>query len=1083
MAIFGPQDANPRHTRVVFVARITLIVLFTLAVVGGGCAGTPRPAIDGDGARTRAQQDLRLQVQLGHQTGADRVELSPDGELLATASRYGSVIKLWDLRSGLILNELVCHSGGVVDLEFTRGGERLFSVGHSGEICEWTVSTGELGRIVRSDPLPMSPEDNEPLSGFSMSSDGSVLFALQGMKRTPRIWTEQPEYLGLDQADVTRVEFSSDRSTILVQNGKGSNAQVELIDVSRTAVREFEKPAEIVDVGPSRQQFAVRIEGAVHVHDFTDGSRLASLPVDAGAEVTLLSGGLVVAKTRTGLDVYSSETGARQSQVEVEPRSNGEVWAVSRDGALAATGDPVQPSIHVYDLHTGKRVAEFETTAKALVFSGDASRLVVNNAEGTEFWDVKGGVRTSFVPSSGMKKKGGGLFEQASHVPAISDDGSMLCVGHPDGRVEVWDLRTLTRIRELSAGSLAVDAVAFSPDGRWLAVGTRSRLQVLDLRDGTVVHERAISAKEVMFDDTGQKLAAGGTVLEVGSWNESGRVNMGFPNELFIDRRDGNTRHFYAVEGATVTYERQVKRGARAYETVESVVFRGHRGTVQRLSLSRDRRWLASSTRHGVTRVWDTETGTAISLLSRDNQWILWSDDGFFDASPGGTGLLAAVAGQRAFPLGQLALVRNRPSRVLAVHGGSEALREHFERVYERRLERSGLGQLRDAEAGFDGLPTARMTSADSTGGVASIEFELRSSAGLAGYRVFVDGTPETRAWVPVGGETSTHEVDVELRTGSNRIQVAAIDRSGAESFRAQVTLEREEPHPSRLFYVGLGVSDYRHSGERLPDLQWAAQDARDLEAAFALQRSSEREVSTLTLTDADVDMAVLDRVRQFLATATIHDDVVFFVAGHGVRIGDVDGEYFYLTSVSDPSSLASTSLAFAELERVLYESPARRKLMLLDTCQSGEDIDYEAIAGTTDTTTRARAARGLVLNTGNDVTRRPTISSVDRLIYANLFSRSGTVVLASSTGRESSLESAIWENGAYSEVLLEALFGAADTDADGVVSVAELRRFVVREVPRLTEGRQHPLLHSDNPEGRMGFEVATTDSGPVDEP
>src|SRR5262249_30694334 len=57
----------------------------------------------------------------------------------------------------------------------------------------------------------------------------------------------------------------------------------------------------------------------------------------------------------------------------------------------------------------------------------------------------------------------------------------------------------------------------------------------------------------------------------------------------------------------------------------------------------------------------------------------------------------------------------------------------------------------------------------------------------------------------------------------------------------------------------------------------------------------------------------------------------------------------------------------------------------------------------------------------------------------------------------EQSKEQSSLAHGAFTYAVLEGLRGAADSDADGALTVSELFGYVARRVPSLTQGRQHP--------------------------
>jgi hypothetical protein len=87
-----------------------------------------------------------------------------------------------------------------------------------------------------------------------------------------------------------------------------------------------------------------------------------------------------------------------------------------------------------------------------------------------------------------------------------------------------------------------------------------------------------------------------------------------------------------------------------------------------------------------------------------------------------------------------------------------------------------------------------------------------------------------------------------------------------------------------------------------------------------------------------------------------------------------------------------------------------------------------------------------------------------ERYIYNDLTRRTGTIVLSSSSGNERSWESADIQNGVFTKEVLRAMVtNVADANRDGLVSIDELRSYVVGTVPQRTYDQQHPSVDRDN--------------------
>ena len=70
-------------------------------------------------------------------------------------------------------------------------------------------------------------------------------------------------------------------------------------------------------------------------------------------------------------------------------------------------------------------------------------------------------------------------------------------------------------------------------------------------------------------------------------------------------------------------------------------------------------------------------------------------------------------------------------------------------------------------------------------------------------------------------------------------------------------------------------------------------------------------------------------------------DVVIVFVAGHGVLDEKLD--FYFGTYDMDFNNPKGRGLSYDELESVIEDIPARRKLILMDACHAGE-LDKEDV-------------------------------------------------------------------------------------------------------------------------------------------
>jgi uncharacterized caspase-like protein len=321
-------------------------------------------------------------------------------------------------------------------------------------------------------------------------------------------------------------------------------------------------------------------------------------------------------------------------------------------------------------------------------------------------------------------------------------------------------------------------------------------------------------------------------------------------------------------------------------------------------------------------------------------------------------------------------------------------------------------------------------------------------------------------------GRSAEADLTVPLVPGRNKIQVSALNQAGVESLRQTLyTHSSADPGPGDIWVIAIGVSHYQNSRY---DLRYAAKDAGDMAGLFQSRKSADQaqgSVHLLSVTDAQVTREGIRAARDWLRAAKPQDLVVVFAAGHGMT--DAEQNYFFGTFDIDPQHPATHGLPFEEFESLLDGITPLKKLLLVDTCFSGE-IERDEVAtvapaaGEGKVTMRAfKAWRGVKVQADTAAPAAASLPAYARFQqdwFADLRRGTGAAVISSSSGNEFSLEGEQWQNGVFTYAVLQGLkSGKADRNGDGVVTVSELEAYVIETVRTLTAGAQTPTVRREN--------------------
>ncbi|GAB4392406.1 MAG: hypothetical protein Tsb0032_07930 [Kiloniellaceae bacterium] len=296
------------------------------------------------------------------------------------------------------------------------------------------------------------------------------------------------------------------------------------------------------------------------------------------------------------------------------------------------------------------------------------------------------------------------------------------------------------------------------------------------------------------------------------------------------------------------------------------------------------------------------------------------------------------------------------------------------------------------------------------------------------------------QGWDQEGEAVPVHEIPETRRPEVIRLVVQEMGTPGAiavaELAKIREAIQRRTGTAApgaRLHILTIGVSDYGDAAKHLR-LKFAAQDANDLAAALLnTQASLYAEVKPQLLHDKYANrrgiLNALKSMREAMAQNEPGRDLaVIHFSGHGALI---DGEFYLLpydVNAADQVAIIATALPASVFRKQLAQlGQYGRVLVLLDACHSGGAM-----------------ANGEAL-------------PVDASLLGATLVGSNITVLTSSTSVQLSREDPLWGNGAFTEILLEALGSRADSNSNGLISVSELTGYLTRHVRALTGGAQVP--------------------------
>jgi WD40 repeat protein len=432
------------------------VVLFSPdgRLLASGARDDPVKVWDADIGRQRYALDQ-------HGGALYAVMFSPDGQVLAT-SEWSGEIRLWQTSTGRLLKELHGHADRVHCCHFSPDGRLLCSCQEGGVVCLWAVPDGVLLSVFRA----------HPSGTFSalFSPDGRS-FATAGGDGSVKVWEVPGDVayrpFGRTAGPVENVLLGPQGRIVLRSNSAGVEAWDRGPEGGESACL-FRTEGNCLCCALSSDGQALayaQADGVVRLRDLAHGrDRLTLAPLRATAAPQTLAftpdGARLGVAYRDGtLRIWHAASGQEQ-RADFKPNPPALVLFPNETTAAVAA----YPTLRFWDLERqewrGKELKLHNVTDLAISPTG---RLLAAACEDRTI--------RLFDPATGESRgEWIGHRDRVTGV-AFAPDGKTLASGDASGTLRLWHVATGQELFVLEdRRRLAINSLAFSPDGRVLAV-------------------------------------------------------------------------------------------------------------------------------------------------------------------------------------------------------------------------------------------------------------------------------------------------------------------------------------------------------------------------------------------------------------------------------------------------------------------------------------------------------------------------------------------------------------------------------------------------------------------------------------
>ncbi|MCB1157698.1 MAG: caspase family protein [Leptospiraceae bacterium] len=1044
----------------------------------------------------------------GHTNGVSGVQLSKDGKKLISYSE-DNTIKIWEMETGKLIHSLEGHTNGVSGVQLTKDEKKIISYSWDDTIRIWVVGSGKLihfleGHTNRVEGVQLTKDEKKIIS---YSADGTI-----------KIWEIKTGKLihsleGHNSIiELAQFEINKKKLIYTVRNliNKKYTIKIREMETGKIihSLEGHTDPISGVQLTKNEKKIISYSEydKTIKIWDMESGKLIHSLEGHINwikrVQLTKDEKKIISYSNDRTIKIWDMETGRLLKSLEIKEPLSGLIFTKDEKKIISYCRD--NNSVQIWDILSGKLLQSLNGHTKyteghvlytnGVLLTEDEKKLISYSGYMigiVKIWDIKyWSIFSIFNNKSGkLLQSFEGHTGNINGVLLTKDENKLISYS-ADGTIKIWNIKTGELQTTLEGTSAILRVQLAKSEKKLISYSYDRKIKIWSIDSGKLLHSFEHFSSEIIkyiFKEEFNLLISFSKDSSIRYWNTD-------TGELLVTQllfNDGHSMYYtpenyYMVTNESVLNYVSFKKEGKVYDFDQfDLKFNRPDIILKRLKgFLLDKKAENESEKDYQTRSQDYDNRISLIKTYYENRVI---KNGF------------------------------KPEQL------SSENKVHSANITKVKVD----GKDVEAE-NYDfttNNPKIKLSF--------QIQDEKESNLDVVGYKIFVRGVPihgQLMKKFPKSKKVQTVADDITLSTlpdvgddpGHNWIELVGYTEDGIESnrYKFEMKYEFKKRREKNLYVVTLGTEQYKSSGESdLSNLHYSIKDTKDLENLFEKKNRQNKgydKIIHLSYKDKEISRSIIQDIRKKLEKTSVDDTVVFFLSGHGVRantsvqeiknlqkelniphtIGDLTQNksvldvYYYMTYNSYSNKPWEKGIPMEAIRYALDGIQARQKLLLIDSCQSGEKPelrDYQPSSQVAAeikkhkvTSSKSLHNRGVVFK--GDLQEEAEDRKIDKKtglsrkelrqaylleqkellkLFPELRRGNGTMEISAASGSQAALESGDWKNGAFTFTIKDAILNDK-AKKEKSITAKSFRQYILENVEPLTKGKQTPMVTRD---------------------